>query len=206
MPIKRYIDIYRKFEKRTNGLVSEFEDKVSMLNDYGEDFEKIHNNARFFILIRLQMLWGQFCRELIIRSAFGGYHTISGTVLQKGASVTDWRSVQTVIRSRSRNGHPPWHMANFSIDIARNLRIDNYGQVSMALGGISPIDHVINIRNYVVHPDERSRIRYENTLRSIGIMVKTDPISLLRSRVVGGASLLEQWVSDLQTLAVNAMQ
>jgi hypothetical protein len=97
-------------------------------------------------------------------------------------------------------------MANFSIDIARNLRIDNYGQVSMALGGISPIDHVINIRNYVVHPDERSRIRYENTLRSIGIMVKTDPISLLRSRVVGGASLLEQWVSDLQTLAVNAMQ
>ena len=206
MPVKRFIDIYRKFENRTNGLVSEFEDKVSMVNDYGEVFEKIHNDARSFILIRLQMLWGQFCRELIIRSAFGGYNTISGTALKKGASVTDWRSVQTVVRKRSNNRHPPWHIANFSIGIAKNLRIQNYGQVSMALGGISPMDYVIGIRNYVVHPEEKTRANYENTLRAMGMTVKIDPISLLRSRVAGGANLFEQWVTDLQTLAVNAMQ
>ncbi len=206
MPIKRFVDIYRRFEKRTNGLVNEFEDKISIVDDYGELFEKIHNDARSFILIRLQMLWGQFCRELIIRSALGGYHTVSGTVLKKGTSVNDWKSVQVAVQKRSNYGNPSWHIANFSIDIAKNLRIQNYGEVSMALGGISPMDYVIVVRNYVVHPDEKTRTKYENTLRAMGIMVKIAPVSLLRSRVAGGANLFEQWVNELQTLAVNAIR
>jgi hypothetical protein len=206
MPIKRFVDIYRKFETRTNDLVSEFEDKTSLLRDYGDTFETIHNDARSFLLIRLQMLWGHFCRELIIRSAFGGYYTISGVVLRKGTLVTDWRSIQAIVRRHSRNSHFPWHIANFSIRIARDLGINNYRQVSMSLGGLSPMDNIINIRNYVVHPDVFTKTYYEITVRALGITVNIDPIRLMKSRVTGGASLFEQWVADLQMIADNAMQ
>ena len=206
MPIMQFINIYRKFETRTNDLVNESEDKTSMIAVYGNTFETIHNDARSFLIIRLQMLWGQLCRELIVRSALGGYYTISGTVLRKGSAVTDWRSIQTIIQTRSRNRHIPWHIANFSMGVARDLRIQNYGQVSMSLGGISPMENIINIRNYLVHPDKLTRTQYEITTRALGMTVIINPIQLMKSRVTGGASLLEQWIADLQTIAFNEMQ
>jgi hypothetical protein len=206
MPVSQFINIYIKFETRTNNLMTEFEDKTGLLRDYGNTFETIHNDARSFLIIRLQMLWGQLCRELIIRSALGGYHTISGTILRKGSVVTDWRSIQTIIQRRKGKGHSPWHIANFSMGVASDLRIQNYTQVSMSLGGTSPMDIIMVIRNYLVHPDELTKTKYENTTRAMGITGKIDPIDLMKTRVTGGAILLEDWVADLQLIAFNAMQ
>lgn len=206
MPVKNLNNVYHKFEHRTNSLIREFEDKVNMADDYGDTFTAIHGHARYFMLIRLQALWGHFCRELILRSAIGGYSTVGGIRLHKGTLAGDWNSIQNIVARRSNRGNPAWHIPNFSIDIARSIGIQNYRQVSTALGGTSPLNDVLRIRNYLVHPDGTTSSLYETVLRLRGMPTKTNPVDLLNTRIAGGASVFEAWITDLQLIAVNAVQ
>jgi len=143
---------------------------------------------------------------LIIKSAIGGHNTASGILLSKGTAVTDWNSIKLTLQNQSTTYHIPWHIVHHSLRIARILGIQNYGQVSSALGSPSHIDCILAMRNFLTHPNEVSKKGYEDALVNIGITNRIAPLTLLQTRVTGGASLFELWVSELQNMAESAIQ
>jgi len=205
MPRKTIAEVYKRFLKRTSHLVSIFDYQMDISKSYAS-VEEVNKYIRSFILIRLHVAWANFCRELIINSAIGGHNTASGILLSKGTAVTDWNSIRLTLQNQSRTYHIPWHIAHHSLRIAQILGIQNYNQVSSALGSPSHIDCILAMRNFLTHPNEVSKMEYDNALVNIGINYRIEPLSLLKTRVTGGASLFGLWVSELQNMAESSIQ
>jgi hypothetical protein len=206
MPARSLITLYRKFEYRTSLLAQRCQEKASMASVFGDAFLVIHCDARAFSVVRLQTLWSHFCRELIAESAVGGYKTAAGVNLARSARVTGWASVDDAARRLARGRHPPWHLAIFSINAAHSLGIQNRGQVSLALGGLSPADAMLAVRNYLVHPNDATRQAYERTVAGLRMPANIGPAALLTATVTGGVTRFDQWISDLQQIAADAVQ
>ncbi len=157
------------------------------------------------MIIRLQLLWGQFCRELVVTSAVGGCQTITGTVLGPGAAITDPNDIKRVVNKEARGRPPPWHKPKFAVTIAQNLGTQNFRQVQLALSRVSPVDDLKTVRDYIVHPWESTRLAYmqvNRNLKAPGI----DPVSLLAIQGRDGSSTFKRWVVQLQDIALDAIR
>jgi len=167
--------------------------------------QAINCDGRALMIIRLQLLWAEFCRELVVRSALGGYRTIAGSLLSRGSAVSNPQAIQQAV-NKERKGRPPtWHSPTFVVAIARSLGIQNHGQIYMALSQVSPVDDLRAIRNYIVHPGEATRMAYEQVTWKLSAL-GADPVSLLAFRVPGGATRFETWVADFKLMALNAVR
>jgi hypothetical protein len=205
MARKTLRELYSHFVARTNLLVEKYDFPIPPDTSHRDMCNAIHSDGRALMIIRLQLLWGEFCRELVMRSALGGYLTITGTFPSASPALLSLQAIQQAINLERRGRPPAWHSPVFALAVARRLNIQNYDQVSLALTQASPVDDLRTIRNYIVHPSEFTRIPYVNITWRLG-SPGTDPVSLLAVRLPGGATRYETWVADLQTMVLDAVR
>lgn len=191
-------ELYTRFAQRTDLLVRDF-DAPSL----ARTCTAIHAEGQVRLLIRLQHLWAEFCRELITRSALGSCRTISGSLLTRVPRVNKVRDILGFAKKESKGGFCPWHDPVFALGVANRLAVQNLSQMSLGLGAVSPANDLTAMRNYAVHPNKRTRTHYEQVTYKIGIP-GAQPAELLATRQTGGATLFETWVADLQLIALIA--
>ena len=161
----------------------------------------LHVHGRAFLVVRLISLWAEFCKEIVLKSALGAT-TISGTAIPRAPGI---RSVADVRAKEKLSGiGANWHWQKYCMENAQKLAIRNYSQVSLGVGS-APTKSLMDIRNFVVHPNQSTRSDYVLAVRAIGVQLQ-EPDDLMRQRVVGGATLFEQWVFDFQDAALNAVK
>ncbi len=197
--------LYSHFVARTNQLVVKYDAPLPLDPNNEYLCPDIHKDAGAFMLVRLQLLWGEFCRELVITSALGGCRTITGTVLGPGAVVTSLNDIKQVVDNETQGRPPPWHIPRFAVTIAQNLGAQNFRQLQLALSRVSPVDDLKVVRNYIVHPWKRTRLAYVQVSRNLGAP-GINPVTLLASRGKDGSSTFRNWVVQLQNIALDAIR
>lgn len=195
---------YAHFVARTGSLASDFRSPLPKNRPYSGTCPPIHEYGRLKLVIRLQMLWGEYCRELVVSSALGDTRTLGGTVLTRVGGVSSATDIINIATAESGGGRlPPWHRPRFAVQVAARLSVRNLFEIKQGLSAVSPADDLLAVRNYVVHPTRVTKARYltvTQRLRSSGV----GPHSLLSTLLPGGATLFEAWVADLQTIALVA--
>ena len=203
MAMKKLHQLYSHFTARTNQLVTKYDAPLPPDPNNKYMCPAIHKDGKALMIIRLQLLWGQFCRELVVTSALGRCQTITGTVLI--AAVTSPNEIRRVVNKETKGRPPPWHKPVFAVTIAQNLGTQNFSQLQLALSRISPVDDLKTVRDYIVHPWESTRLAYIQVSRNLKAP-RIDPVPLLAIRGKDGSSTFKNWVIQLQNMALDAIR
>ena len=198
-------ELYTHFISRTERLTSTFNKSLAyhpVCVDWQID---VHRQNRMFCIVRLQYLWGEFCRELLLRSSIGKCYTIDGTYLPQVRGIRSPDDFEVEARRISRGQqYIAWHVPGRAADIVKGLSPANEMQITTALSSVSPSEDVRRIRNYIVHPNKGTRMEFSFVAQSLGIF-DSDPDLLLRDRVSrSSVTRFEDWVIQLQIVALNA--
>ena len=205
MSIKNLGELYAHFIGRTDTLLRNFEAPLPTYPVYALSCVPLHRSGQELLVIRLQHLWAEFCRNLIIRSALGNVRTMGLTMLPASPGIASLADVQRIAMRESNGRQPPWHLANFTIRVAHHLGLANYQAISMSIGAVSPIADLLEVRNYIVHPNQRTRISYMLIANRFG-MPSGDPVALLKTIQPGGVTLFKDWVAQFQGIAAAAVK
>ena len=206
MQAKPLISLYGRYEWRSNSLNERFAAKLPVDPEESRICEPVHQDSRAYLVVRLQQLWGEFCRELIVRSAIGGCATRTSQTLPRTQGMKRVSDILKVIRLKDL-GSPAakWEEPAFAIDQAMRLKVANFNGIDLGLGQASTVaSHVKVVRNYIVHPNSHNRNRYTNMTRVLGFRGLA-PNQLLSQTVPGGRTVFEDWVSTLNLAAWNAV-
>ena len=162
------------------------------------------------MVVRLQSLWAEFCRELIVRSAIGGCATRTIQSLPEAMNVKIVKNVQDIVETQSPKGKysgfgARWEEPTYAIQQAQKLRVANFGNISLGLG-IAATDcaNLKAVRNFIVHPNQHTRGRYEQVALVLGYQGIT-PSQLVNQRSQGGTTIFDGWVAILNLAARNAV-
>ena len=170
--------------------------------------EPLHRDASAFVVVRLQHLWGEFCRELVVRSATGGCATRTGLYLPPAPGVNRVRDIPHIIARHTREqfsgSRTHWEDPQFAIRHAQRLQVGNFSQMSLGLGSVTILDQLKSVRNFIVHPNGNTGPKYLQTTRTLGFR-GMPPIQLINQRSIGGATIFEMWVSELEAAAYAAV-
>lgn len=205
MSIKSLAELYAHFIGRTDALLRNFEAPVPTYPVYALSCAPLHRSGQELSVIRLQHLWAEFCRNLIIRSALGNVRTMGLTMLPASPRVASLADVQRIVMRESNGRQPPWHLADFTIRVAHQLVLANYQAINMSIGAISPIADLLKVRNYIVHPNQRTSMSYLLIANSFGVP-SGDPVALLKTVQPGGVTLFKDWVVQFQVIAAAAVK
>ena len=205
MTVNAVGELYAHFISRTDRMVSRYNAAITADPRHRSVCTAMHRDSRLFSVIRLQHLWGEFCRELLVRSSIGGLSTIGGTYLPQVAGISHPDDVDRVAQQTlGTRGHIAWHVPRLADRVARSLSPANERQIRTALSSVSPIDDILRIRNYLVHPSADTRRRYSAVARRFGVF-DSDPDVLLSANISpGNVTRFEYWVIQLQAVALNA--
>ena len=132
---------------------------------------------------------------------------MEGTYLPRVSGVRQWKDVEKIALETTGVRQPrdvPWHIPERSAQIAQKLAPKNAAQIVTALSSVSPIDEIRAVRNYVVHPNFDTRVKYDAAARRAGVF-DSDPDILLTSKVQpGNVALFEYWAVQVRTVALDA--
>ena len=132
---------------------------------------------------------------------------MEGTYLPRVSGVRQWKDVERVARETTgRRGDVPWHIPEQSTRIALKLAPKNATQIATALSSVSPVDEIRAIRNYVVHPNRDTRVKYDAAARRAGALdPDPDPDILMTSKVYpGNVTRFEYWAAQIRIIALDA--
>ena len=154
----------------------------------------------------LQTAWADFTQDLIIASALGTRRQ-SGTSFSGIAGVRSRAEAQKVVRATaaitaktSGFSYPIWHSPTFAIDIGNRLGLKNLSQLESTLGPTRVPREITDFRNYLVHPGDRTRQKYEALQAKLGLL-RTEPEHLLHQLRGPGLTVFTSWVRALQGIA-----
>lgn len=206
MQAKRLISLYGRYEIRSRSLIDRFAAKLPANLEESRICEPIHQDGRTYLVVRLQQLWGEFCRELIVRSAIGGCLTRTSQTLPGAPGVKRVSDILKIIKLNDLGGPAAkWEEPSFAIDQAMRLKVANFNGIDLGLGQASAVaSHIKVIRNYIVHPNSRNSNQYTNMARSLGFR-GLSPDQLLSQTAPGSNSVFENWLSTLTLAAWNAV-
>lgn len=196
--------VYSRFFARTERLVKSFNAAIPSRPIHGEYCQALQRDAREREVVKLQLCWGQFCRELIIRSAAGRYRTLTGQQLPPG-TMSSPSSILTEARSLCRKAYFPWHMPTRCCDLAIRIGAPNAGQIKAGLSVTAPVDDLLAVRNYIEHPSRHSQIRFRRVAIKYG-QPQLGPVVLLSTRLSNGRTLFEHWVESFRLMAEIAVR
>ena len=167
--------------------------------------ESIHRDGRAYLVIKLQHLWGEFCRELVVRSAIGGCETRTGQTLPRVSGIKRVRDITNINPTLSSGPQSHWEDPAFAIKQARRLQVANYNEIGLGLGSVSTnLTNLKCVRNFIVHPNRITRGKYFHMTRSMGFSGCT-PDRLLHQYLAGGVTVFDDWISKLNAAAWNAV-
>ena len=154
----------------------------------------------------LQTAWSNFTKDLIVASALGT-RRVRGTPVRAIAGVRSRAEAQTMVRSTAAcsakklgTGNPVWHSPSFAIDVGTQLGLGNLPQLELALGATLVPGQITDFRNYLVHPGDRTRQKYEVLQAKLGLH-RMEPEHLLHQFQRPGLTVFTSWVRELQRIA-----
>lgn len=192
MPQRTLYSAYTRFASQTYRLV-----QVFCAPALAPSCELPHVYSAQFSAVRLQMLWGQFCKRVIIESALGNVLTSSGQTLSSRIKTT--KGFKAQIRKVN------WHIPPDALKQARKWQVENYNQIALGLTS-APMSDVNAFRNYLVHPGEGSVEKLINAFPILRITPESNPYNLLSYTIPGGQSRFEDWVDRLMIAALEAVR
>ena len=197
--------LYERYERRSLSLTQRFDSELPTSSEERIVCEPVHRDGRAYLIARIQHLWGEFCRELIVKSAIGGCETRAGRVLSHAPGIKRVVDVPRITKTPLAGNRSSWEDPQFSIGQARLLKVSNFNEIGLGLGGASGvIDNIRYIRNYIIHPNSRNSVRYLNVARLLGFG-SLPPVQLVSQTTTGGETVFENWLSTLTLAAWNAV-
>lgn len=197
-------DTYDKFLAHTYVLLQEFDTPLPKDRRAYERCEPVHHSGRAYLLIRLQHLWGEFCRVIVTRSAVGGCARLGGGIIAPAPRIVSVHNVETIIGRTYVGPGSQWDVPKWAVAKASTLNIANYNEVSLGLSS-APASEVTAVRNYLVHPNIRTRAEFSLVANRLGVPGLSSD-DLLRKKYAGGASQLETWIDLYRIAASNAIK
>ena len=97
-----------------------------------------------------------------------------------------------------------WEEPQKAIGYANTLHVNNYNEISKGIGS-ARIDEIKSIRNFITHPNERTRPNFEQIARN-RMMLGLSPDRMLTQQLSGGETLFETWVDQLLIAAWNSIE
>ena len=197
---------YAHFYAKSNGLLDRLYSPLPVKPREQESCGIFHVLGRSFLVVRLQHIWGEYCRELVIHSALGSCRTVTGTLLAPAPGIANYTDIERLAKKLKKpltGTRASWHDPRFTLDIADCLRITNYNTVSLGLASVSTAD-LVAMRNFLVHPNIRTRQIYGDSVSPATVTAKAPDTQVL-SPIVGGGTVFEGWVKTLQQAARNAI-
>ena len=135
-----------------------------------------------------------------------------GTPVRAIASVRSRAEAKGMVRSTAAcsakklgTGYPVWHSPSFAIDVGTRLGLKNLPQLELALGATLVPGQITDFRNYLVHPGDRTRQKYEALQAKLGLL-HLEPEYLLHQFQGPGLTVFTSWVRELQRIADDSTQ
>ena len=170
----------------------------------GVSLSVLLGNSRGFLINRLLHLWGEFCRGVVVASSLGGYSTLSGQRLRNAPQIGSLSDILRVIKEPRISGPGlKWEDPSWTVRKISRIRPANLQQINLGVAG-APYDEFRRVRNYVIHNNYHTRSQFD-ILSSKYSMIGVDVDDLLLSRLPGGATVFEAWVTDFQTAAMTTV-
>lgn len=195
--------IYYRLERRCNQLIH-WLDVWPYQGQRNEIAIEIIRPA--FLANRLQLLWGEFCCELIVRSAMGQCHTRTGNPVSRILGVKKVSDIAAVAGKPLAGIGAKWEEPSYAIDFSAKLGIANRSEVSagLAAADLSNLEDLRILRNYVIHPNRRTGQIYATMVQRYGL-AGTRPDGFMRHKSAGG-TIWEIWIGNLLDAAWNAVE
>ena len=195
--------MYFRFARRTERIFTAFATPLPSNPQDAATCEFIHLAGEVQLINRLLVLWGEYCRNLVIISALGGALTMQGTLLAPSAGVRRFSDIRTKLGVNFGAGPgTKWDDPQWALARANLLSPVNRVQIGLGLG-TAPVRDLKLVRNFLIHPNEHTRNNYQTLARNLGYP-RMEPRALLTSNLGMGGTVLESWIDDFQTSAYNA--
>lgn len=157
----------------------------------------------------LQTTWIEFARELIVVSAVGT-RRLRGTRVKPVRGVRSRRDADKMVKAvatktaqQRGDPYPVWHSPSFAIEVGTRLGLGNLAQIELSLGSAIAPRQITDFRNYLVHPNRRTRQKYEDLLAKLGLL-RREPEELLHQSQSRNVPVFTSWVRELQRIADDA--
>lgn len=196
--------LYSRFLSRTEKLIDSFNSSFPAKPIHSTSCRQLQQDGREREIIKLQLYWGQFCQELLIKSAVGSYQTLTGGILTP-ATISNVSDIYLKANTISRKPNFPWHIPTYCTDLAKAIGTHNYNQIKAGLSITAPINDLLSVRNYIVHPSKKTQIAYKRVAIKYGQPDAT-PMMLLSTAQSSGGTLFSDWVSSLRLMAEMAIR
>ena len=198
---------YRRFHGKCELLLRDFEAKPDPAFEMvdGMPIEIALKNSRLFLVNRMLHLWGEFCRQVVVASAIGGYKTYGGKTLNSAPNIKRSSDVLRVMQTTSITGpRINWHDPRWTLQKASAIQPDNLNEITLGIGA-APYDHFRRVRNFVIHSNAHTRAEFNTVALGFSLLgVSAD--ELLTWRLPGGGTVMESWVRDFQNAALNVVR
>ena len=203
MAVRKLGLIYARFAGRTDRILTAFQTPLPANSVDAENCRPIHTAGAAFLVNRLQMLWGEYCRNLIILSARGNALTIRGNLLAPATGGGGLPRIKRILGKDFGTGPGThWDDLDWAIGRANLLKPVNGNQINIGLG-TAPGKDLKAVRNFLIHPNQRTKRAYLELARSLGYP-GLEPNSLLAADLSDGVDVIGSWVKQFQDAAWEA--
>ena len=150
-------------------------------------------------------LWSEYCRHVVTASALGGYRTHSGVLLNNARGITCVSDLLNAIKTNSivgpglRWGDPKW-----TLNKANKIQPVNLQQIKLGVGAV-PYEDVRRVRNYIIHSNPHTRAEFDSVAIKYS-MLGANSDDVLLHRLPGGGTVMESWVKEFQSAALDAIR
>ena len=205
MRSKSLLSLYGSYVNRCRALDARLTVRLPANLTEAQIYEPVHRDGFAFLVVRLQHLWGEFCRELVVRSAMGGCFTRTGQNLPAAPGAKHVRDLPGITRLPFAGRGTYWEEPNFVIRQARRLSVTNHLNIDLGVSSASVyLAELKTVRNFVTHPNRETAATYAQLAASRGL-TKLPPEHFLRLVSPGGATTFETWTQRLTIAAWNAV-
>ena len=161
--------------------------------------------SRGFLVNRFFHLWGEFCRHVVTASALGGYRTLDGVLLNSAQGIACVSDILETINKPSIVGPGlRWGDPNWTVQNANKIQPANLEQIKLGVSAV-PYEDVRSVRNFIIHSNSHTRLKFDIVALKYSLFsVNAD--DLLLHRLPGGGTVMEAWVRDFQSAALDAIR
>lgn len=207
MAQRKLTALYGNFHGRTDLLLRDFllapPSQSSELGGVSVDALLVY--SRGFLINRFFHLWGEYCRHVVTASALGGCTTLSGAVLKNAQGITCVSDILDAIKRPSIVGpgllwgDPMWTVRN-----ANKIQPANLQQIKLGVGAV-PYGDVRRVRNFIIHSNPHTRLEFDSVALKYSLL-GANADDLLLHKLPGGGTIMETWVRDFQSAALDAIR
>lgn len=203
MAARKLGSIYARFAWRTDRILTAFQTPLPANAGDAANCRFIHDAGTTHLVNRLQVLWGEYCRNIIIRSARGNALTITGNWLAPAPGIAGFPQIRAKLGNSFGSGsRTHWEEPAWALGCANLLTPVNGNQISLGLGA-APVKDLKRVRNFLIHPNERTKNEYLSLARDLGYP-NLEPQMLLAAAAGNDASVIGYWINQFQTSALEA--